>query len=121
MFSIVIPTFNNINFLKICLKSLENNSAFKHEIIIHVNSGEDGTLNFLKNNNYKYTYTSTNRGLCSSVNCAVKKSSTNYILYAHDDMYFLPEWDLTLKKEIEIIGHNFFIYTQLRWDPMELI
>ncbi len=49
MFSIVIPTFNNISFLKICLKSLENNSAFKHEIIMHVNSGEDGTLNFLKN------------------------------------------------------------------------
>ena len=57
----------------------------------------------LKNNNYKYTHTSTNRGLCSSVNCAVKKSSTNYILYAHDDMYFLPEWDLILKKEIFII------------------
>lgn len=117
MFSIVIPTFNNINFLKICLKSLENNSAFKHEIIIHVNSGEDGTLNFIKNNNYKYTYTSTNRGLCSSVNCAVKKSSTNYILYAHDDMYFLPGWDLTLKKEIEIIGHNFFYLHAIEMGP----
>ena len=29
-------------------------------------------------------------------------------LYAHDDFYFCPEWDLTLKNEIDKIGHNKF-------------
>ena len=56
MFSIIIPTFNNLKYLKLCLKSIRKNSKFDHEIIIHVNEGLDGTLKFLKNNNYKFSY-----------------------------------------------------------------
>jgi len=108
MFSIIIPTFNNLNFLKVCLSSLKKNSSLNNEIIIHSNSNEDGTLDFIKENNFKYTHTNSNIGLCSAVNLAAKKVTTNYILYAHDDMYFLPEWDLALKKEVKNIGHNFF-------------
>ena len=48
MISIVIPTYNNLNYLKLCLKSLKKNSSFKHEIIIHINDGSDGTLDFIK-------------------------------------------------------------------------
>ena len=56
MFSIVIPTLNNFNYLKICLESLKKNSALNHEIIIHVNEGDDGTLDYVKKNNYIFTY-----------------------------------------------------------------
>ena len=55
MISIVIPTYNNLDYLKLCLKSLRKNSSFKHQIIIHVNEGKDGTLDFVRNNNYNYT------------------------------------------------------------------
>ena len=48
MFTILIPTYNNIDYLKICLDSLKKNSEFNHQIIIHVNEGEDGTLDFVK-------------------------------------------------------------------------
>ena len=51
MISILIPTFNNLDYLKLCLKSLKKNSSFNHEIIIHVNDGSDGTLDFVKTNN----------------------------------------------------------------------
>ena len=44
MFSIIIPTFNNLDYLKLCLKSIYLNSKFSHEIIIYVNDGSDGTL-----------------------------------------------------------------------------
>ena len=54
MFSIIIPTFNNIDYLKICLNSIKKNSSFDHEIIIHINEGVDGTLEFVKNNNIKF-------------------------------------------------------------------
>ena len=56
MFSVIIPTFNNLEFLKICLKGLKKNSFFNNEIIIHVNEGIDGTLEFIKKENYKYSY-----------------------------------------------------------------
>ena len=48
MFSILIPTFNNLNYLKICIKSLQKNSKFNHQIIIHINEGIDGSLEYVK-------------------------------------------------------------------------
>ena len=48
MFSIIIPTYNNLSYLKLCLDSLKKNSNQKHEIILHVNDGSDGTLDFIK-------------------------------------------------------------------------
>ena len=65
MFSIIIPTFNNFDYLKLCLKSIKENSHENHEIIIHVNDGSDGTYEYVKNNKFKHTYSSTNIGLCS--------------------------------------------------------
>ena len=62
MFSIVIPTLNNINYLKMCISSIKKNSKYDHEIIVHVNIGSDGTLEFLKKNNIKFTYTDYNAG-----------------------------------------------------------
>jgi glycosyltransferase involved in cell wall biosynthesis len=108
MFSIIIPTFNNIEYLKTCIESIKKNSAYTHEIIPHVNEGTDGTLDYLKNNNIAYTYTSHNSGICTGMNMAAKKAKTQYILYAHDDFYFCPNWDHVLINEINKINHNSF-------------
>ena len=48
MFSILIPTYNNLKYLKLCLHSIKINSKFDHQIIVHVNEGIDGTLDFYK-------------------------------------------------------------------------
>tara|TARA_B100000029_G_scaffold163315_2_gene159426 strand:+ start:2378 stop:3217 length:840 start_codon:yes stop_codon:yes gene_type:complete len=110
MLSIVIPTFNNINYLKLCINSIKKNSKYEHEIIIHVNEGSDGTLIYVKEKNLNYTFSENNIGLCSSINRAVTLSKKKYILYSHDDMYFCPEWDIELNKEINNIKHsNFYL------------
>ncbi len=110
MISIIIPTFNNLDYLKLCIKSLNNNSRHTHEIIFHVNDGSDGTADFIKKSGYKYTHSNINIGLCSSINKAAKLASFNYILYSHDDMYFCPDWDDVLLKEIKSIRHeNFYL------------
>ena len=108
MFSIIIPTLNNLSYLKLCIKSIQKNSKYNHEIIPHVNIGTDGTLEYLKRNNIKFTYTKENSGICKGMNLAAKESNNDYILYAHDDFYFCPNWDDILKKEIDKIGHNLF-------------
>jgi len=111
MISIVIPTYNNLKYLELCLKSLKNNSSYKHEIIIHINEGSDGTLEFIKNQGYKYTISESNIGLCSAINQAAKLVSNKYILYSHDDMYFCPDWDKVLMKEVQIIKHDKFYFS----------
>ena len=108
--SIVIPTLNNINYLKIALESIKKNSNYEHEIIVHVNENKDNTLNYLKSNNIKHTYSEENLGLCSSVNKASKLVTSEYILYTHDDMYFLPEWDKVIENELSILDNqNFYL------------
>ena len=106
--SIVIPTLNNINYLKIVLESIRKNSNYEHEIIVHVNENKDNTLNYLKSNNIKHTFSEENLGLCSSVNKASKLVTTQYILYTHDDMYFLPEWDKVIENELSKLDNQSF-------------
>ncbi len=108
MFSIIIPTFNNLEYLKILISSIKKNSKFEHEIILHINDGSDGSLNFAKENNIKHTYTKHNVGLCTATNLAATKASTDYILYSHDDMYFCPGWDEELNNEINLINTKLF-------------
>ena len=108
MFSILIPTFNNLEYLKLCIKSLKKNSYFNNQIICHVNIGEDGTVDFLKKNNIEYSYTAYNSGICEGINKASKLTKYDYYLYAHDDFYFCPKWDYILFNEIKKIGHNNF-------------
>ena len=108
MFSIIIPTFNNLDYLIKCIESLKKNSFYNHEIIPHVNEGSDGTVEYLKKNNINYSFTKYNSGICTGMNMAAKKATTKYILYAHDDFYFCPNWDTVLKKEIDKIKHNRF-------------
>ena len=117
MISIVIPTYNNLDYLKLCLKSLKKNSSFKHEIIIHINDGSDGSLNFVKDENLKHTFSYDNLGLCSSINKAAKLVSSQYILYSHDDMYFCPNWDRVLLNEIKNLEHDNFYLSGTMIEP----
>ena len=110
MFSILIPTFNNINYLKVCINSIKKNSEFNHQIIVHVNEGSDGTLDYIKEKNLEYTYSKENIGMPKALNTASKLSRMDYILISHDDFYYCPGWDTEFSKEIELIKNkNFYL------------
>ena len=81
MFSIIIPTFNNLAYLRLCIESLKKNSKYNHQIIPHVNVGDDGTINYLQNIGLDYTYTKYNAGICEGMNSAARKARYEYILY----------------------------------------
>ena len=110
MFSILIPSYNNLNYLKLCIESLEKNSKFEHQIIIHVNEGSDGTLDYVQKNNFDYTYTSENIGMPKALNKASTLSKLDYILISHDDFYYCPGWDEVLVAEINLMNHkNYYL------------
>lgn len=111
MFSIIIPTFNNLDYLKICINSIKKNSKFDNQIIAHVNEGIDGTIEYLKKNQVEYTFSEINIGMPKALNEASKKSKFNYIVIAHDDFYFCPGWDLFFFNEIKKLQHNNFYFS----------
>ena len=114
IFSIIIPSYNNLDYLKVCLESLNKNSEFNHEIIVHINEGSDGTKKYIEENKINHTYSKTNIGLCSAVNIAARESKNDFILYSHDDMYFLPGWDSALIEEIEKIPDRKFLLSSIQ-------
>jgi len=112
MISILIPTFNNINYLKLTIKSIKKNSSYKnHEILLHINDGSDGTLDYAIANNFSYTLSKENVGLCTAINTVSKIANSDLLLYAHDDMYFCPDWDSFLLKEVNLLNHNLYYFS----------
>ena len=116
-FSIIIPTYKNYNYCKLTIDSIKKNSSFAHEIIVHLNGIDDTTENYLKNDKILYTKSSENIGLCSGVNNAYKLSTKNFILYSHDDMYFLPNWDNELANDMTSINSNKFYLSMTQLAP----
>ena len=119
IFSILIPTWNNLDILKICLNSIEKNSTYNHEIIIHVNEGKDGTLEWIKERGYNYTLSDKNVGVCYAMNAMSKLATTDYILYINDDMYACPKWDKYLYQAIEKKADNYFYFSSTMIEPKE--
>lgn len=109
IFSIIIPTWNSLSYLKLCIASIRKNSAFKHQIIVHVNEGTDGTLEWLNEEaDIDFSYSAENIGVCYALNYCRQLVSTDYLLYMNDDMYVCPGWDKELHDEIQRIGHKYF-------------
>lgn len=90
-FSILIPTWNNLDFLKLCINTIEKNSYFKHQIIIYVNDGGDATLEWVKSKNLDFVHSPSNVGICFALNALRPLVKTEYILYMNDDMYVCPK------------------------------
>lgn len=117
MFSILIPSWNNLGFLKLCVASIEKNSAYKHEILIHVNDGSDGTLEWVRQKGYKHTHSEENIGVCYALNGLRPLATTDYIMFMNDDMYVCPGWDTALVEEIKRIGHKMFFLSSTLIQP----
>ena len=108
MFSILIPSYNNLEYLKNCIKSLKKNSKYSHQIIVHINEGTDGSLEYVKENNLEYTFSNENIGMPKALNKSSELAKFDYILISHDDFYYCPGWDVELVNNVNFIGHNNF-------------
>ena len=118
MFSIIIPTLNNLEYLKFCVYSIKKNSEINNEILVHVSEDKNKqTRTFLKSYNIQYTFYEENVGLCTAINTVAKKSKYEYLIYSHDDMYFCPGWEKPLIDEIKSINNNKFYISGSMIEP----
>ncbi len=98
MFSIIIPTWDNVDYLKLCIDSVRKYSKHTHEILVHVNQGggDDHTCAWLRSQGISYTFARQNVGVCMSVNYLAAHASRDWLLYLNDDMVCCPGWDAPL-------------------------
>jgi glycosyltransferase involved in cell wall biosynthesis len=119
IFSIVIPSWNNLVFLKTCIESLQKNSRFQHQIIVHLNEANDGSREWLAQNNLDYSYSQENIGICYAMNVARTLATTDYLVYFNDDMYACSDWDYWLYEEIKKQNSSFFFLSATMIEPRD--
>ncbi len=119
MFSILIPTWNNLELLKLCVRSIGQNSVYPHQIIIHVNDGSDGTLAWVREQGFEYTSSPENIGICLAVNEAAMHAKMDYIVYLNDDMYCCPGWDTALVNKLKNIDTDLFMLSGTMIEPRD--
>ena len=103
-----ISTYNNLDYLKLAVKSVRKNSYYKDTpFIIHAENCTDGTDEWLKENSSKYQleyYIDKNNiplGIGGGMNFCANKVKTEFINFIHSDFYVAKNWDIELLNKFE--------------------
>lgn len=119
-FSILIPTWNNLDYLALCVSSIRQHSTLDIQIIVFVNHGEDGTLAWLEEQgDIDYLHAKENVGICFALNLSRSMVKSSYIVFLNDDMYVLPNWDTVLLEEINQLSTKAFMLSGTMVEPTE--
>lgn len=104
MISILIPTINNTECLKLCINYLEKHTKSAFEILIYNNGGNQASSDFIKSLPHKSLSSSYNTGVCKAYNELAKLAEGEYLLLWDDDKLALPLWDVNILPLIETEG-----------------
>jgi len=117
--AILIPSWNNLAYLENCINSIHKNSQKQHQIIVFVNEGKDGTLQWLdQKQDIDFLHSKTNLGICTTMNLCRAHVKAKHIIYMNDDMYVLPGWDKYLMESVGQIGNQNFMLSATMIEPM---
>ncbi|PIR75829.1 MAG: hypothetical protein COU34_00715 [Candidatus Magasanikbacteria bacterium CG10_big_fil_rev_8_21_14_0_10_43_9] len=117
-FSIVVCTYNRLEYLKKCITALRNIQFPTYEIII-VNDGSiDGTKQFLdtvEDEKITVIHNPSNQGLSASRNTGIAHANFDIIAFTDDDCEVDKQWLSELSKGFSrtnigfVIGQTFYI------------
>lgn len=93
--SIIIPVYNSIDRLALCLDSVAAQSYQKTEVIIVDDCSTDGSLELCREYERKYTnfrvYSKENEGVSAARNYGIQKASGEYLQFADSDDELSPD------------------------------
>lgn len=113
MVSVIIPTFNNAQYIQTAINSVLIQNV-SYEIIVVDDCSNDGTDNVIKEycnlKNFHYIRNKKNLGVAESRNIGVRKAVGYYIAFLDADDYWLYN---KLEKQLALLlrVHGFFCYT----------
>lgn len=119
MFSIVIPTWNNLAHLQLVVRSIREHSAEQHQIVVHVNDGSDGSLAWVREQGLDHTASTDNIGICYAMNEAAMLAKHEHLVYMNDDMYCLPGWDTALQRRAAAMPSDLYLLSGTMVEPRD--
>jgi GT2 family glycosyltransferase len=121
MFSILIPSWNNLPYVKLCIEKIRQHSSVEHEILVHVNQGTDGTLEWVRQQGIAYSHSTSNIGICLAVNQLASMATHDWLVYLNDDMVCCPGWDEALIRAIEALPNDLAYLSSTLIEPSKTV
>jgi GT2 family glycosyltransferase len=92
--SIIIPTYNQLSFLKQCINSIIANTPLSYEIIVIDNASTDGTAVYLQElgGQVRYRVLENNRGFAGAINVGMMMAKGRTILLLNNDTLVTENW-----------------------------
>ncbi|MBW5447382.1 glycosyltransferase [Cohnella sp. CFH 77786] len=92
--SIIIPTYNQLHFLKKCLRSIEEHTESPYEIVVVDNASSDGTAEYLQSlrGQVRFRILETNQGFSGAVNVGLMMSKGRTIALLNNDTVVTEKW-----------------------------
>jgi GT2 family glycosyltransferase/glycosyltransferase involved in cell wall biosynthesis/Flp pilus assembly protein TadD len=100
--SIVILTFNQLEYTKLCIESIRKyTDADKYELIIVDNNSTDGTVEWIKQQgDLKVIFNNENFGFPKGCNQGIEISAGDSVLLLNNDVIVTPYWLDNLEKSL---------------------
>ena len=98
-----IPSKNNLRYLKSSVTSIKQNSTLDNEILVWVDQDDDGTEEWLKENDIKYLLNpeSKPQGIAVGYNRCIEAASNEIVCTFHADMFMGKGFDVNLVKHLK--------------------
>src|SRR6266536_3253697 len=94
-FSVVIPTYNRLDFLKEAIRSVWDQTHADYEIIVVDDGSTDGTMDYLVSlGALVKTLHQEHRGPAAARNLGVSQAAGTYVAFLDSDDFWFP-WTLT--------------------------
>jgi GT2 family glycosyltransferase len=91
--SIIIPTYNQVNYLRECIASIRQYTPQAYELIIIDNGSDDGTAEFLKSlYGIRYKILPDNAGFAGAVNEGLMLARGTTLLILNNDSVVTTNW-----------------------------
>ncbi len=91
--SIVILTYNQIDYTRLCLESLRSCTTWPHELIVVDNGSTDGTVEYLRSlPDVKLILNDENLGFARGCNQGMALAEGEFILLLNNDTVLTPGW-----------------------------
>lgn len=120
-FSIIMPTYNQSEFIRRAILSVIEQTYASWELIIVDDGCTDGTEENVKDyletyNNIAYIRNQTNKGMGHAINQGLAVARYSYIAYLPSDDFYYVNHLQDLKERFEESGDIVLVYSGMRYD-----
>ncbi len=122
--SVVIPNWNTLQFLDMCLSSLRRQTFQNFEAILSDSGSTDGSLAFVAENfpEVKTVALGENRGFAAAANAGIKASAANLVVLLNNDTEQDADWlESLVRAGSRYPEAGFFACKMIRFDDRSFL